>query len=147
MTYFELIKNLKILTKEKRNEEAYNRFMNSDIILYTDMNLRLAIQLVNFIRTKIDETFKEFTNRLLSKEISEEEFSTQVIDLRNELIYLQNFTNIKYLTPKCNEDLKELYNNLTDEYNEMFTETINEIYGDTYERIYNELLKRNEGVN
>ena len=146
MTYFELIKNLKILTKEKRNEEAYNKFMNSDITLYTDMNLRLAMQLVNFLKQKIDDTFKEFTSRLLAKELSEEEFSTQVIDLRNELIYLQSFTNIKYLLSKCNDDLKEVFMKLTDEYNEMFSDTINEIYGETYERIYNELLKRNEGV-
>ena len=146
MTYFELIKNLKILTKEKRNEEAYNKFMNSDIILYTEMNLRLAMQLINFIKKKVDETYKEFTNRLISKEISEEEFSTQVIDLRNELIYLQSFTNIKYLLPKCNDDLKNVFNNLTDDYNEMIIDSIKEVYGDSYERIYTELLKRNEGV-
>jgi len=144
MTYYELIKNLKILEKEKRNENSYNSFINSNIVLYTNMNYRLGMHLIKFIKNKINIAYKEFIDKLTKNKITEEDFTTGVIDLKNELIYIQSFTNIKYLKSECNDDLKKIYSDLTDDYNNMLLSTIKDIFGETYVNNYNEILKRIE---
>ena len=145
MTYFELISNLQKLKKEKRNQESYDKFINSDITLYKNMHYRLAIQLISFIRKKIKDAYETFLSQL-SKELStEDKFTMNVIDLKNELMYIQGFTNIKFLSQECNEDLKKIFNEETDGYNKTLIPAIKNLCGESFVNNYNEIMKRVEG--
>ncbi len=145
MTYYELIKDLRILEKEKRNEEAYNSFINSDIVLYTNMNYRLGMHLMKFLRNKIDNCYKDFINRLVINKVDSNELSVQFVDLRNELNYIESFTNLKYLIDECNKDLNDIFNDITTHYNDTLKKSLKDVYGETFSNNFDEIIRRKEG--
>lgn len=146
MTYFELVSTLKELEKNK-NKDLYNKIMNPDIALYTDMEFRFSIQVMKFIINKSNEAYTKTLNLIVSTPMDGDTFTLTIKDLKNEIDYIKTFTKMNILSESCSNDLLGLLEKINTSYYNAYVEVLEKAYNEDYINIYTSIMNRNEGNN
>lgn len=146
MTYFELVSTLKELEKNK-NKDLYNKIMNPDIALYTDMEFRFSIQVMKFIINKSNEAYTKTLNLIVSTALDLDTFTLTIKDLKSEIDYITTFTKINILGENCSKDLSEVLDKINLSYYNLYIDLLEKAYNEDYINIYKSIMNRNEGKN
>lgn len=143
MIYFEFVNSLKMLEKS-RDDAMLSKIMNANIELYGDMRYRFSVRIVRFINNMLDKIYGAKINEIFSKLYDKDEFELLIIDLKNEINYIYNYTKIKSIPNECLDDIISVYNDICNKYNTFIIRNVAETYGEDFSSQYEIIMDRKE---
>jgi len=103
--------------------------------------------MINTIKTRENKAFDKFLAIITNNLIDFSSFSLEVINLKSELNYIEKFVSSKVIPEECRKDIREVYENIINSYNNFIEELLNTYYKNNYLEEYYEILNRKEGSN
>ena len=144
MTYFECVSLLREITTNYQNEELLTKLNNADIVFYNDAKYRVAIHIIEVVKTKENKSFDKFLTIITNELVDFESFSLAVITLKKELGYIERIASSRIIPDECQKDVLEVYGNIINSYNKFIEEILSEYYPEGFTEEYYTILNRKE---
>lgn len=145
MTYYECVTLLREITDKAPNDGLLNKFNQADIVFYQDMKYRFAIHVINTVKNKENKVFDKFISVITNELVELGAFSLEVINLKKELDYLEKIISSKIIPLECVNDIKGVYDNIINSYNNFVEKLLDKYYDKKYLDEYYNILNRKEG--